>query len=130
MTYVISKPNIKKKCMYNPLPTLDRPWESISMEYMLGLPPTKQGNDYFFLVVDQFSKMMILVSYKKRITTEATANIFLKRVCVHFGFPQTILYDQYSHILNTFLFSLWSRLDTSSPNPPSSTPKQMAKPRL
>jgi hypothetical protein len=32
----ISKPTIKKQGMYTPLPTPERPWESISMDYMLG----------------------------------------------------------------------------------------------
>jgi hypothetical protein len=51
--YIISKPTIKKKGLYTPLPTLENPWESISMDYMSGLPSTKQGNDYLFVVVDR-----------------------------------------------------------------------------
>ena len=90
----IAKPTTKKKGFYTPLPTLDRPWESISMDYMLGLPSTKWRNDFVFLVVDLFSKMAILVSYKKRITIEATTKLFLEQVWVHFGIPQTIVLDQ------------------------------------
>jgi hypothetical protein len=41
----IAKPTTKKQVLYNPLPTPDRPWESISMDYMLGLPSTKRAND-------------------------------------------------------------------------------------
>jgi hypothetical protein len=48
------------------------------MDYMLGLPSTKRGNDYVFLVVDRFSKMAILVAYKKSITIEATAKLFFE----------------------------------------------------
>ena len=77
--------------MYTPLPILDRPWESISMDYMLGLLSTKRGNDCVFLVVDRFSKMVIIVACKKNITTMATAKIFFERVWVHFGIPQTIV---------------------------------------
>jgi hypothetical protein len=61
------------------------------MDYMSGLPSTKQGNDYVFVVVDFFSKMAILVPYKKRITTEAIAKILFEQVWVHFGIPQTIV---------------------------------------
>jgi hypothetical protein len=54
------------------------PWESISMDYMSGLPSTKWGNDYVFVVVDRFSKMVILVACKKSITSEATAKLFFE----------------------------------------------------
>jgi hypothetical protein len=70
--------------MYTPLPTPERPWESISMDYMLGLPSTKQGNDCVFVVVDRFSKMAILVAYKKNITEEAIAKLLFEQVWVHF----------------------------------------------
>jgi hypothetical protein len=91
IAYAIDKPNTKKHGMYTPLSTLDRPWESISMDYMSGLPSTKQGNDCVFLVVDRFSKMAFLVACKKNITTEAIAKIFVEQVWVHFGIPQNIV---------------------------------------
>jgi hypothetical protein len=77
-TYAIPKPTTKKQGLYTPLPTPDKPWESISMDYMSGLPSTKRGNDYVFVVVDRFSKMAILVACKKRIKAEATAKLFFE----------------------------------------------------
>ena len=65
----ISKPAIKKKGLYTPLHTPSRPWESISMDYMLVLSSTNHGNDYVFVVIDIFSKMAILAACKKSITT-------------------------------------------------------------
>jgi hypothetical protein len=126
----IAKPTTKKQGLYTPLPTPDRPWESISMDYMSGLPSTKQGNDCVFVVVDHFSKMAILVACKKSITVEATAKLFFERVWVHFGIPQTISQIE---IVNFSAHSgrasghYWT---PSSPNPQPSTPRQMAKPRL
>ena len=64
--------------MYTPLPTPDRPWESVSMDYMSGLSSTKRGNDYVFVVVDHFSKMEILVAYKNNIIVKATAKLFFE----------------------------------------------------
>jgi hypothetical protein len=82
------------------------------MDYMLGLPSTKRGNDYVFVVVDRFSKMAILATCKKNITTEVTPNLFFERVWVHFGIPQTIISERQIWFLNSFWSSLWSILDT------------------
>ena len=79
---------------------------------MLGLPSTRWGNDCLFVVIDRFSKMAILVAYKKSITVEATAMIFFEQVWVHFGIPQTIIFDWDSRFLITFWSSLWSLMDT------------------
>jgi hypothetical protein len=98
--------------MYTPLPTPERTWESISMDYMSGLPSTKRGNDYVFVIVDRFSKMAILVAVKKNITTKATAKLFFERVWVHFGIPKPIVSDRDNQFLSTFWSSLWSLLDT------------------
>jgi hypothetical protein len=108
----IAKPTIKKQGLYTPLPTPSRPWESISMDYMSGLPSTKHGNDCVFVVVDRFSKMSIMMACKKNITAEATAKLFFERVWVHFGIPQSIISDRDSRFLSTFWSSLWSMLDT------------------
>ena len=63
------------------------------MEYMFGLPSTKHGNNYVFVVVDQFSKMAILIAYKKNITAEAMTNLFFEHVWFHFGLPHKIISD-------------------------------------
>jgi hypothetical protein len=93
-TYTIAKLNTEKQGLYTPLPTPDRPWESISMDYMSGLSSTKRGNDCVFVVDDRFLKMAILVACKKRITAEATAKIFFEQVWVHFGITKTIVLDR------------------------------------
>jgi hypothetical protein len=108
----ISKLAIKNQGLYTPIPTPERPWKSISMDYMFGLPSTKKGNYFVVLVVDQFSKMAILTSCKKSITTTDTFNLFFEQVWVHFGIPHTIISDQDNIFLNTFWSSLWQLLET------------------
>jgi hypothetical protein len=48
------------------------------MDYIPGRSSTKRGNDCVFVVVDQFSKMVIMAACKKSITMEATAKIFFE----------------------------------------------------
>jgi hypothetical protein len=76
----IAKLKTKKQGLYTPLPTPNRPWESISMDYMLGIPSIKTVNDYVFVVLDRFYKMVIATTYKKNMKEEATTKIFFQRV--------------------------------------------------
>lgn len=101
-TYTINKLAIKKQWMYTPLSTPTMPWESISMDYMYGLPSTEHGNDFVFVVCNRFSKMVILTSCKKTITAKPMTKLFFKCVWVHFELPQAIVSDQDSRFLNTF----------------------------
>jgi hypothetical protein len=109
---VISKPAIKKQGLYMPLLTPNKPWESISMDYMSGLPSTKQGNDSVFVLVDRFLKMSILTACKKKITTEYTTKLFFEQVWVHFWIPKSIISDWDNGFLIIFWSSLWSLVDT------------------
>jgi len=48
------------------------------MDYMLGLHSTKYGNNYVFMVVDRFSKMANLASYRKNIKTKENSKLFIE----------------------------------------------------
>jgi hypothetical protein len=108
----ITKTTIRKQGLYTPLTTLEKPWESILMDYMSGLLSTKQGNDCVFVVIDWFSKMAILTTCKKNITSTYTSKLFFEQVWVHFGIPHTVISDRDNRLLSTFWLNLWSLLDT------------------
>ena len=72
------------------------------MDYMSGLPTTKHGNDCFFVVVDQFSKMAILTACRKNIMAEATTKLFFERVWLHFVLPQIIFSGRDNKFISTF----------------------------
>ncbi|CAL2259851.1 unnamed protein product [Prunus armeniaca] len=107
-----SKPSNRKLGLYLPLPVPTRPWESISMDFLGGLPKTKSGNDYLFVVVDRFSKMVILIPCKKTVTGEGAAKLFFQYVWKHFGLPTSIISDRDSRFLGHFWRSLWGMMDT------------------
>jgi hypothetical protein len=79
---------------------------------MSDLPSTKNDNEFVFVVIDRFSKMSIMMAWKKNITVEATPKLFFEQVWVHFGIPQSIISDRDNRVLSTFWSSLWLMLDT------------------
>ncbi|CAL2257592.1 unnamed protein product [Prunus armeniaca] len=73
-----SKPFNRKLGLYLPLLVPSQAWESISINFLGGLPKTKSGNDYLFVVVDRFSKMVILIPCKKTVIGEGVAKLFFQ----------------------------------------------------
>jgi hypothetical protein len=70
------KPTNRHMGLYSPFLVPSHPWESISMDFVWGLPMTKGGHDYLYVVVDGFIKMCIMIPCKKKITTENNSNLF------------------------------------------------------
>jgi len=62
----ISKPSNRKLGLYTPLPIPSRPWESVLMDFVGGLPLSRKSHNYLYVVVDRFSKMCILMPCKKQ----------------------------------------------------------------
>lgn len=89
-----SKPNNRKLDLYTPLPIPSLPWESIYMDFVGGLPMSRKGYDYLYVVVDCFRKMCVLIPCKKQVTTKHTTKMFFQNVWVHIRFPTSIIYDR------------------------------------
>jgi hypothetical protein len=110
--YCTNKSSNRKHGLYHPLLVPTQPWKIISMDFVGGLPTTRKGHDYLFMVVDRFNKMCILMPCKNSIIKQEETNKFFEQVWVHFGIPRRIISDMDTRFLNAYLITLWEKMDT------------------
>ena len=92
----------KKYDLLRPKDVPDRPWKSIEIDFLCGLPESKKFT-VIMVVVDRFSKMIHLIPFKEIPSAEETAKAFIKNIFKLHGLPADIYTDRGSQ----FTSALW-----------------------
>jgi hypothetical protein len=72
-----------------------RPFETISMDLITGLPPSgKEQYSAIFVAVDKLTRFVICVPTMSNLSAEGFAQVFVKRVASPFGLPRRIICDR------------------------------------
>jgi transposase InsO family protein len=89
-----------------PLATPDRPFGSLSMDYIEGLPPAADTAAYnsILVVVDRLTKYAIFIPAHNTDSSQTLARLLHARVFSYFGLPDTIVSDRG----RTFTSRLWT----------------------
>lgn len=90
--------------LLKPLPIPERPWSSISLDFITDLP-VSNGYDCILVIVDRLTKMSHFIPCHKTITSSQTVDAFLKFVFKYHGAPDTIISDRGPQ----FIAAFWRR---------------------
>ena len=79
--------------LYTHLVVPKGPWMDISMDLILGLPRSRKGRDFIFIVVGRFSKMPHFIACHKTDDATNIADRFFKEVIQLHGLTRSIVSD-------------------------------------
>ena len=65
--------------LLEPLPIMERPWESVIMDFTIGLTKS-EGHGSIIMVVDKFSKYTMFIATPIDCTIEEMSRLFLKHI--------------------------------------------------
>ncbi|QRW26145.1 Retrotransposable element Tf2 protein [Rhizoctonia solani] len=92
-----------------PLELPSRPWQHVSYDMIVDLPKDR-SNDSILVIVDSFTKYVILVECSKKLKAPELADLFLHHVWKRYGMPEKTVSDQGQVFNNKFLKALYQRL--------------------
>jgi len=92
------------------LPIPERPWNSISMDFIEKLP-SSSGFDTILVIVDRLTKQVIFIPAHDTITSADLACLFILHVFSKHGIPSHVTSDRGSEFVSNFFQSLGTALD-------------------
>jgi transposase InsO family protein len=88
----------------------DTRWQTVTMDFITGLPITEKRYDSVLVVVDKFSKLVHYIPTHKEVTAPEVAQLFLDNIVKHHGLPRSIVSDRDSKFTSKFWNSLCGTL--------------------
>ena len=87
------------------LPIPLRPWESISMDLIEGIPESDEY-DSILVIVERLTKMALFIPTTKRLTSPELARLYVLHVFSKHGIPSDVISDRGSEFVSAFWTSL------------------------
>jgi hypothetical protein len=98
--------------LLQPLKVPEWKWEEIGMDFIVGLPRTRDGYDSIWVIVDRLTKVAHFIPVKTTYSGAQLAELYMSRiVCLH-GVPKKIISDRGTQFTSRFWKRLHESMDT------------------
>jgi hypothetical protein len=98
--------------LLQPLPILEWIWETISMDFITGLPKSTKQNNAIMVVVDKLSNGAHFIPVKSTCKAIDIVIIFMKEIFRLHGMPKEIISDRDTKFTSNFWKSLFVGFET------------------
>ena len=98
--------------LYKPLPVPTRPWDDVSLDFVLGLSKTAHRHESILVIVDRFSKMAHFVPCSKTADASRVATLFFNEIVKLHGLPRSMVSDRDVRFTSYFWKTLWILMGT------------------
>jgi hypothetical protein len=95
-----------------PLPIPKWKWEEIGMDFVTGLPMTKNHKDMIWVIVDRLTKSAHFLAVNQKDSCEKLAEIYVNEIVSKHGVPKRIVSDRGSIFTSAFWKHLQKALGT------------------
>jgi ribonuclease HI len=104
--------------LLKPLDVPEWKWEGISMDFIVGLPRSRRGNNSVWVIVDRLTKVAHFIAVKDDVRAEKLADLYVENILRLHGAPTSLVSDRDPKFMSKFWNSLHtaigSRLDFST----------------
>ncbi|MCH89977.1 retrotransposon protein, partial [Trifolium medium] len=87
-------------------------WDSITMDFVSGLPKTTKGNDCIWVIVDRLTKSAHFIAFKTGTLIPKLAEIYVDQIVRLHGIPSSIVSDRDPRFTSRFWESLQEAVGT------------------
>jgi hypothetical protein len=86
----------------SPLPVPEKPWHTVTFDFIVKLPKTSRGNDSVCIFVDKLTKMVHFVACKEGILAKQFAELYVDHVFRLHGLSREFITDRDPNFTSAF----------------------------
>ena len=88
--------------LLQPLPVPEKPWHTVTFDFIVKLPKTSRGNDSICVFVDKLTKLVHFVACKEEVSAKEFAELYVDHVFRLHGLSREFITDRDSRFTSAF----------------------------
>jgi hypothetical protein len=98
-----NKARCHKPCgLLQPLPVSEKPWHTVTFDYIVKLPKTSRGNDSMCVIVDKLTKLVHFVACEEEVSAKEFAELYVDHVFRLHGLSREFITDRDPRFTSAF----------------------------